>query len=909
MAAKKNEKNSSANKAVSEKKKKAAESSKASTRAKADDADTERYRAIDDPYSLINQILPFVFFVFSVFFFLILIMNHGASGIGVAAASLKNILLGLLSTAAYAIPLTLFNLGAFWRLDAQRHRLKWRLWCIVIAVLITAAILQIIGGDGVVYNLKALYDSGRLFKGGGVIGGLIGSLFLQLLGKALSLVLLFSALFVAVLLMFGLTPHVVYSFFLYRAKKRVSEMRNKRKKPVSKPELSRITQLDDGQAEPAVVASASVGVGTNIESRPVRRAKFNPDVDVGEDEHDDVERDIIDKKIFDEVMRRTNERYGRQVFPDEIEGDKDKEKADSANKNGDDASEDIENLRTGAAEIRVDKIAEGELDLSKIFVNPDSIELLKKARPGSAENNSSETLKVEKTQLSVQQPQPDIEVPEPAPVYKFPPLSLLTEPPRRSAADIEELEENARKLVETLASFNVHTRIADVSRGPTITRYELTPESGTRVRSISNLVDDISLNLATQGVRIESPIPGKAAVGIEVPNKTREIVYLRELLENKEFQEAKSRLTVALGYDVAGNPVYCDIAKMPHMLIAGATGMGKSVCINSIIVSLIYKSTPQEVRLILVDPKKVELNIYNGMPHLHVPVISEPSKAAGTLAWAVTEMERRYELIESVGVRNIQNYNEITYGDPEKEFMPQMVIIIDELADLMMTAPDDVEGSICRIAQMGRAAGLHLIIGTQRPSVDVVTGLIKANVPSRIAFTMASQVDSRTIIDIAGAEKLIGRGDMLYAPVGALKPIRVQGAFVSEAEVEKVIDFLKGIYPTPLYDDSAMDGIEEAAERCAQGKKGRGVRGADDDDGIFDDPMLDAAVELAIESGKISTSLIQRRLSLGYGRAAKLIDRMEALGYVSPPDGQRPRDVLITRQQYLEMKMRGTDAC
>lgn len=905
MAAKKDIKNGSASKTVSEKKKKAATSSKTARREKTEDADTVRYRAIDDPYSLINQILPFVFFVFSIFFFLIIIMNHGASGIGVAAASLKNILLGLLSGSAYAIPLTLLNLGAFWHVDAQRHRLKWRLWCTLIAVLIIAALFQIIGGDGVVYNLKALYDSGRVYKGGGVIGGLIGSLFLQLFGKGLSLVLLFSTLFVAVLLMFGLTPHVVYSFFFYRAKKRVGEMRNKRKKPVSKPHLSRITQLDDGRAELGAVASTSAGVITNTESRPVRRAKFNPDVDVGEDKDDEVERDIIDKKIFDEVMRRTIERYGRQVFPGEIEGGNDK--ADGAYKYGSDASGDIENLRIGAAEARVDKIAKGELDLSKIFVNPESIELLKKARSGE-DNNSSETLRVEKTPLSEQQLQQDAEIPEPVPVYKFPPLSLLAEPPRRTAADIEELEENARKLVETLASFNVHTRIADVSRGPTITRYELTPESGTRVRSISNLVDDISLNLATQGVRIESPIPGKAAVGIEVPNKVREFAYLRELLEDREFREAKSRLTVALGYDVAGDPVYCDIAKMPHLLIAGATGMGKSVCINSMIVSLIYKSTPQEVRLILVDPKKVELNIYNGMPHLHVPVISDPNKAAGTLAWAVKEMERRYELIESVGVRNIQNYNEITYGDPEKEFIPQMVIIIDELADLMMTAPDDVEGSICRIAQMGRAAGIHLIIGTQRPSVDVITGLIKANIPSRIAFTMASQVDSRTIIDIAGAEKLIGRGDMLYTPVGALKPIRVQGAFVSEVEVEEVIEFLKGVYPTPLYDDGAIDGIEEAAERCVQGKKGRGAKGADDDDSIFDDPMLDAAIELAVESGKISTSLIQRRLSLGYGRAAKLIDRMEALGYVSPPDGQRPRDVLITRQQYLEMKMRGGDA-
>lgn len=489
----------------------------------------------------------------------------------------------------------------------------------------------------------------------------------------------------------------------------------------------------------------------------------------------------------------------------------------------------------------------------------------------------------------------------PKPPYVFPPVALMDSDPSPKNVDVsEELHANAVRLVETLRSFKVRTRIVNISRGPTITRYELAPEEGVRVRQIANLVDDISLNLATSGVRIEAPIPGKSAVGIEVPNKDVSIVYLRELIDTPAFRSAKSLITACLGMDVAGDPVYLDIAKMPHLLIAGATGMGKSVCINSMIVSLLYKAEPDQVKLILIDPKKVELNIYNDLPHLLVPVVSDPKKAAGALHWAVTEMERRFELIEGAGVRDLKHYNEAVASDPQKEKLPQIVILIDELADLMMTAPDDVEASICRLAQKARAAGMHLIIGTQRPSVDVITGLIKANVPSRIAFTVASQTDSRVVLDMSGAEKLIGRGDMLFAPVGASKPIRVQGAFVSEKEVENIVSFIRTQSQAAEYDSSVMDSIEKEAERC--GKKGASAEIGGDADGDGEsDPMLKQAIALAVESGKISTSLIQRRLSLGYGRAAKLIDRMEQLGIVSAPEGQKPRSVLITKEQYAEM--------
>ncbi|MGM9625631.1 MAG: DNA translocase FtsK [Eubacteriales bacterium] len=493
-----------------------------------------------------------------------------------------------------------------------------------------------------------------------------------------------------------------------------------------------------------------------------------------------------------------------------------------------------------------------------------------------------------------------------APQYVYPPVTLLKKDTSDKNEDVAgELETNARKLTDILRSFNVRTKIVNVSRGPTITRYELQPESGTRVRSVANLVDDIALGLAADGVRIEAPIPGKSAIGIEVPNQSVSTVYIRDLIDSDAFRSSKSKLTTALGMDVAGAPVFLDAAKMPHLLICGATGMGKSVCINALIISVLYKATPEEVKLILVDPKKVELNIYSGIPHLLVPVVSDPKKAAGALHWAVTEMERRFELIEDVGMRDIKGYNDITKNDPEREYLPQIVIIIDELADLMMTAPDEVEESICRLAQKARAAGMHLIIGTQRPSVDVITGLIKANIPSRIAFRVSSQMDSRVILDEIGAEKLIGRGDMLYKPVGATKPKRVQGSFVSEDEIEQIITFLKKTAGHAEYADDVMASIEKEAAMCGQKKSARVMDGDDfDGDGTPDDPMLKNALELAVESGKISTSLIQRRLSLGYGRAAKLIDRMEQLGYVSPPEGQKPRQVLITKEQYMELVLK-----
>ena len=489
------------------------------------------------------------------------------------------------------------------------------------------------------------------------------------------------------------------------------------------------------------------------------------------------------------------------------------------------------------------------------------------------------------------------------PPYTYPSLNLFNaakpEDERGAAA---EMKKNADILVNTLDSFGVKTHILDICRGPSVTRYELQPQAGIKVSRITSLSDDIALNLAVADVRMEAPIPGKPAVGIEVPNHKKTPVFIRSVFESQAFLRMTSPLGVALGKDIAGVAQVADLCKMPHLLIAGSTGSGKSVCVNSIIMSLLFRSSPEDVKLILIDPKVVELAEYNGIPHLLMPVITEPKKAAGALSSAVQEMERRYHLFAENNVRDIKSFNKLAATDPMLEKMPYIAIIIDELADLMMVVGKDVEDSICRIAQKARAAGMHLIVATQRPSVDVITGLIKANIPSRIAFAVSSQVDSRTILDGAGAEKLLGMGDMLFMPVGAPKPIRIQGTFVRDEEISRVLDFIKQS-ATVQYDEAMIEAMEKHA--IQDGKKGASSADADEETGS--DPMLKQAVEVVIDAGQASTSLLQRRCKLGYARAARIMDEMEQKGIIGPYEGAKPRAVLISRQQWLEMQMNQPD--
>jgi DNA segregation ATPase FtsK/SpoIIIE, S-DNA-T family len=475
--------------------------------------------------------------------------------------------------------------------------------------------------------------------------------------------------------------------------------------------------------------------------------------------------------------------------------------------------------------------------------------------------------------------------------YRMPPISLLSKPQGGKRGAGADVMETARKLEATLESFGVRAKVLDVTRGPAVTRYEVQPDVGVKVSRIVGLTDDIALALAAKDIRMEAPIPGKSAIGIEVPNPEISIVTLREVLESDVFQEAPGKLTIAFGRDISGQPIVGNLARMPHLLVAGATGSGKSVCINAIIVSLLYKARPDEVKLMMIDPKMVELNVYNGIPHLLAPVVTDPRRASLALKKIVVEMEKRYEKFSATGTRNIEGYNALmtSRGQPE-EVLPYIVVIVDELADLMMVAAGDVEDSITRLAQMARAAGIHLIIATQRPSVDVITGVIKANIPSRIAFGVSSQVDSRTILDMAGAEKLLGRGDMLFLPMGATKPIRVQGAFVSDAEVEKIVNFVRG-QAAAEYNEELVPEIEEA----------EGAEAAEELDELFDQ-----AVRIVLEAKQASVSLLQRRLRIGYTRAARLIDTMEARGIVGPYEGSKPREVLMTPEQYDQLNNRLT---
>ena len=858
-----------------------------------------------DPDSMLHQLIPCVFIVTAILLCVFLAVNSNEAA-GAVGGFIRKCAYGLFGYGAWILPAALTVCAFRWKKVISDGGIGSLFLLNFIAASLLSALLHaiIVSDTAIIYNPVTLFMGvGGKITVGGVIGGLISNALMDSIQKIATYILLSFFSVVIIIFALGLTPRTIWLYIRYKhaiAKERAEQRAEEREQEY----LAREAEYNSYVAKNAA-RDAYTEEKTEIPLKKEKKAKKQRGAMLEDDELPDgkdayvsendeaTERDRFEINMF---TKQNSPSEDEQSTLDPIIPDVSEPKP----------IEDLDLRKILLSAERADELPEPTVDDGAIDVIYENGDAGTQSEPSSIAfegEEMPETLEAEAEEISS-----PIEKPKPEPVkvkpqYRFPPISLLAQAaPVNDSGAQEELAQNAKKLVDTLLSFKVKTKILSVSRGPTITRYELSPEAGTRVRSIANLVDDIALNLATSGVRIEAPIPGKSAVGIEVPNKTVSTVRLRELIDAPAFKGADSKLNVALGVDVAGSPVYCNLAKMPHMLIAGATGMGKSVCINSIISSILYKASPDDVKLILVDPKKVEFNIYNGLPHLLVPVVSDPQKAAGSLNWAVGEMERRFTLIDEVGVRDISGYNEITKGDPDREPMPYVVIIIDELADLMMTAPDAVETSICRLAQKARAAGMHLVIGTQRPSVDVITGLIKANVPSRIAFTVASQVDSKTIIDIGGAEKLIGRGDMLYAPVGFMKPLRVQGAFVSDEEVRAVTDFIRGAMGNIEYDSDIIYSIEREAERCAQKGKGAAELSADDDELRENvDPKFREALEVAVNSGKISTSLLQRHLSIGYGRAAKIIDRMQALGYVSPPDGTKPREVLITKQMYMEM--------
>ncbi len=840
-----------------------------------------------DPSSVGNQIITIILFAVALFVGICFIWRDD---VGVIGKFIFEGLFGVFGGSAILVPLLLLNQAIFHKRDVESGavRYKWSFSVLTVFLLsmIVHSILGMLGKVDPDETARSLFANGQVLVGGGAVGGVCANFLSKGIGYIG--VLIFSLVFFIILsiFLFGLTPAMFWErvkFYAVRRMERREENKGRKKKAKKAPEKE--TRM------PVSCPESNDEKPVKTEKAPRRRGEIDDDIFYGAD---DLFSDDGKKTADDENIRDTDEKPAAKknvrtetIVPVEVTGDEDDYGLDSIF-NVPESKEAKEKFSATADDYYDPDLSEAQ---TEIKVRKETVTPKRAAKPQS---ESKPAPKI-------------IEVPPAAPEkpdYVFPPIELLPYKEQTGGDSQSEMTVSAQKIVDTLENFNIHTRVVGISRGPAVTRYEIAPEMGTKVSAIVNRSDDVSLSLAST-VRISGVIPGKSAIGIEVPNKNVATVYLRSLIDSDEFRNAKSKVTAGLGIDLAGTKVFLDVAKMPHLLIAGATGMGKSVCMNSLIISILYKARPDEVKFIFIDPKKVEFSMYNGIPHLLVPVVFDPKKAAGALHWAVTEMERRYDILEATGKRNLAQYNEATKDDPNAERLPQIIIVIDELADLMTTAPDDVETSINRIAAKARAAGMHLIIGTQRPSVDVITGTIKSNIPSRIACKVSSQIDSRTILDTAGAEKLIGRGDMLFSPVGSMSPTRVQGAFVDEAEIEKIVAFIKEHSEEKEYDNKIVESINKEAELCGKKSKAQSSAGDDGEDGDQpEDNMLKAAIELAIDEKKISTSLIQRRLSLGYGRAAKLIDVMERRGIVSAPDGQKPRSVLITREQYYEMQMR-----
>ena len=824
----------------------------------------------------IHRYMPYLLAAVALFLALSYLLGDG--GTGIFGDWLKNFMTGLFSVGAYFLPALLLVHALFYRRDRQAGSAGYKF-------LFSALILAFIGvlcalghGGEPSFSLSSNYTAGKELTGGGVWGGFFYALFSHTIGKVVSWIVSILALIVFVPLLLGTTPARVFAPVFaplrrrLRAEKTVWDENHPKENEEARAEKERVKEESTAEH----VRERNTRVRNFFRRRPKTNIIMeNGEPVTGRAGQDKVGELEIDLQGESHVKKPEKPAPKREFFGvNEMPG------VDFPSTRGEKEEEIPE--ETGGYQSLFDDVPKNEPVLPSRPVAPEEtvaehdVDFSAKKKKKEAEPFAEKA-----EQLSL-----DTSIPEKKP-YRFPPLSLLPMGNPQTDRDMSEQQATAKKLVDTLLSFGVKTNIVGISKGPRVTRYELQPQAGVRVRSIVNSADDIALALASSGVRIEAPVPGKEAAGVEVPNKTASSVYLRDSIETEEFQKAKSKLLCCLGLDISGKHIFCDLAKMPHLLVAGTTGSGKSVCLHSMILSILYHATPDEVQFILVDPKK----------------------AAGALNWAVIEMEKRYALLGEEGARDIDGYNELVKNDPDKKPMSRIVIVIDELADLMMVARDEVETSICRIAQKARAAGMHLVIGTQRPSVDVVTGLIKANIPSRIALNVASQVDSRTMIDTAGAEKLLGKGDLLYKPVGALSPLRLQGSFTDEKTIRAICDFLRA-EKTSDYDESVMNQIEREAQRCGEKKKGSSFAQTDENGnvstGVFDDKdeLLEKAIEICIAEKKFSTSMLQRRLSIGYGRAAKLGDLMAELGVIGPYNGAKPRDVVWDQTFFDEYRMR-----
>ncbi len=825
----------------------------------------KKYKRVESGFSKYrNEIVGLILFAFGVLALFSFIFTQS---MGVFGDAVTNVLSGFLGVTAYICPVLLIIYGIAMIFKKNSHIFKLRIIYFSVLVILVSAFLQVAvfnydeySGRSFFSSLSSFYSEGKLIKGGGVLGGLLSLPFLMTFQVLGTIIILTTISIIDIILLTNISMAAflknVSAFFSKKIKSANENRKLRKAERIKLQEEEMDEALDDIINDEASTSKKKIiNFKIERESRKNKEAKrLGSDEPTVLEDTSKITEEVIENNQIDEFS------VGFTGFNDVVD---------------DLVISDISGTNFDSDMSLIGETAATEADLVE---KTSYIE-----QPANTEGEPTH----DNDELVI--PPTPCEKPM---IYNYPSLDLLDES-HDDLSNVKALKnsalEGAKKLEDTLKSFGVEARVINISRGPAVTRYEIQPSPGVKVSKIVNLSDDIALNLAAAGVRIEAPIPGKAAVGIEVPNKEMSAVYLKDILESKEFINHSSKLAFSVGKDISGETVVADIGKMPHLLVAGATGSGKSVCINSLIMSILYKASPEEVKLLMVDPKVVELGIYNCIPHLLIPVVTDPKKAAGALNWAVQEMVNRYKLFADRGVRDLKGYNAMLKANAEQGLLPQIVIIVDELADLMMVAPNDVEDAICRLAQMARAAGMHLVIATQRPSVDVITGVIKANVPSRISFAVSSQVDSRTILDMGGAEKLLGKGDMLFYPVGEPKPIRVKGSFVSDTEVERVVDFIKTQGYTS-YDENIIEKINDNST------------GNDNNSGD-NDALLNQAIEMVVDAGQASVSLVQRKFKVGYSRAARIIDQMEARNIVGRFEGSKPRQVLISKQQWMEMQM------